>query len=429
MAVTQVYLWALVTVFLFLCGPAGYARVTRFKFLLFTALAGGYVLLMAALVLAGLVRRRSARPGGLLRRVGWGRWAAVAYLLVTWASALVSPHWPGTVVGVSRYEGALSITLYVLSFLLVSVYGRATRPLLGGLAGALGVFGVVCLLQLAGGNPLGLYPQGLTYADAYVAYPGAYLGTIGNVGLVAGFFSLTLPMLAYALVRLKGRARFLLMFPLALCLYVLVEMHVLAGFVGVGMGCLLALPVAGFCRGRYRAAAAVAIGCLLLAGLAAVYFVDFGSGLFHEAHRMLHGDFDERFGTGRVYIWKEVLARVPEGLWLGHGPDTMLRAGMEFRHYNELLGREAVSSIDMAHSEPLNVLYHQGILGLGAYLAFLAGLARRWLAAAPRDGRAALLGAGLLGYVLQSLFGYSMVLTAPFFWAAAGLLATRRVAP
>ncbi len=421
--VTQAYLFSLATVFLLLCGPAGYTRITRFKFMLFTCLSGGYVLAMAALSLPGLARRRGPGIKAALRRVTWPQWAAAAYLLATWVSALASPYWPHTFLGVSRYEGAASITLYVLSFLLISAYGKPTRLLLGALAGAMVVFGGLCALQLAGRNPFGLYPQGLTYADAYVAYPGAYLGTIGNVGLVAGFFSLSLPMLVYALIRLPARGRFWLLLPLALCLYALVRMHVLAGFVGVGMGTLLALPVAGFRKGRQRASAALAMGCALLAALELVYLVDAGAGLFHEVHQILHGNFDAGFGTGRLYIWQEVLARVPQRLWLGYGPDTMLRAGMQFRHYNALLGRQAVSSIDMAHSEPLNVLYHQGLLGLVTYIIFLASLARRWISAAPHNGAIALLGAGLLGYALQGLFGYSMPITAPFFWAAAGLLA------
>ena len=63
----------------------------------------------------------------------------------------------------------------------------------------------------------------------------------------SAFLSLVSPILLYALVRLSGRLRWPLLVPLALALVVLVRMSVMAGLIGAGAGCLLALPVAGVC--------------------------------------------------------------------------------------------------------------------------------------------------------------------------------------
>ncbi len=430
--VTLAYSLLVLTVFLLSCGPEGYRHIMEWKFGLFAGLCGGYILVMAGIGLWGAVKRRASGKGGdawppaafaLWKRSSWVQRFAVLYLLVTWGSALCSPYWPETVVGVSRYEGALSITLYVVSFLLVSIYGRA-RPVLlwtGGVV--LALFCGLCLVQFTGANPFGLFPEGLSYLDAYKAYSGAYLGTIGNVDLVGAFLSLAVPLLVYALLRLQNRRRFWLVIPLGLCLWVLIRMSVTAGFVGVGLGCALAFPVAGLTKKRSRLAAAGCLCVLALLGLGTIYYVDGGGELFHQLHQILHGQIEDSFGTGRVYVWRQVLQRVPEHPLLGFGPDTMWHSEMAFHNYNPVLGRMATSRIDTAHNEYLNVLYHQGLLGLGTFSAMLAALAADWIKSAPDSPVAAMLGAGLLGYCVQAFFSFSMPITAPFFWLAAGLLA------
>lgn len=171
----------------------------------------------------------------------------------------------------------MTITLYVGCFLLVSSFGRATPRMLAVTGAAAGAFSVLCIVQMAGWNPFGLYP----YADAYTAYSGAYLGTIGNVDLVAAFLCLCIPLMAVGILRLKDRARLILFVPLALSLWVLFKMWVLAGLVGVFAGGVLAVPVvvpAGQKEKRGLAVGIIAAGVL---AVAAAYLIDIGGGLFH----------------------------------------------------------------------------------------------------------------------------------------------------
>lgn len=422
--VTAGYLGAMATVFLLFWGFEGYGNITTPKFWAFCILSGVYVAFMAALAAARVIFGLTKKPWGeCLRHASPAQWAAIAYAGITWASAICSPYWPDTLWGISRYEGAATITLYVAVFLLVSVYGRPGRWLLWALAGAVTLFSALCLVQLSGFNPFGLYPQGYSYLDAGKAYAGAYLGTLGNVDLVAAFFSLVIPLLFYLLLRQKDLSRFLLLVPLGLSLWAAAWMGVSAGYLGIGAGCALAFPIAGATEKKHRAAAGALLGGALVLGLALVFFWDAGGGMLHEAHQMLHGEFDGRFGSGRVHIWQEVLQKLPGHLLLGYGPDTMLRAGLTpFTRYDAALGGTVVGHIDVAHNEYLNVLFHQGLMALAAYLAMLATLFYRWMHTAKTNTTAAALGAGTLGYCVQALFGFSMCITAPFFWLALALL-------
>lgn len=422
------YLILMASAFLLFPGTGGYRTIVDAKFLLFSLLSGGYVAISLLLMIEGALMglHRLPTPAVYWRSCTWAERFCLIYLLITWISALASPRFPETILGVSRYEGALSITLYGLSFLLVVRWGRIHAVLLIVFAAAMSLCSLLSLLQLTGANPLGLYPSGYTYFDGGVKYGGAYLGTIGNVDLLASVLALAIPVFWVALLRLPDKGRLWLFLPLILSLAVLIRMNVLAGYVGVLGSALLALPVILPVPDAFRKWLWLAAGLLVFLGLAAIYFVDFGSSLLQELHQLLHGKWDDSFGSGRLYIWRSVLTRVPQHLLLGTGPDTMLYAGIDaFTRYDETLGGTIVSYIDTAHNVYLNILYHQGLFALAAYLLMLGAAAWQWVKTAGRNPAAAILGAGVLGYCIQACFGIDMCINAPFCWLALALLVGR----
>ena len=404
-------------------GTQGFGGIAQAKYQMFLLLCGGYTALMLLLLAeSALVSGKKCRNlKVVLKETNWTQRFLALYLLFTWLSALLSPYFPETVIGVSRYEGALTISIYVVCFFLVRAYGRIDRVLITVFGAAVTLFDLLCIAQLYGGNPFTLYPVGYGYADAGVAYSGAYLGTIGNVDLVAAFFCLAIPAFWAAMLRSRDWQRWLLSVPLALSLFVLVKMNVLAGFVGVFAGGAIGYVVIAPVGETHRRALAAAFFCLVVGSLAALYCVDFG-GVFHELHSIMHGEISTTFGSGRIHIWEQVLSAVPEHFLLGTGPDTMLYGGLEaFTRYDEALGGTIVAQIDVAHNEYLNILYHQGIFALAAYLGALAAAAKKWLRDGGRNALVAVLGTMLLCYSIQAFFGFSMIMTAPYFYLTLAL--------
>ena len=411
---TRIYSYLMLTVFPLWCGCGGYRGIVDAKYPLFLLLCGLYVAAMTLLTL-----RTLPTPAALWRGASWTQRFVALYLLFTWLSAFFSPYFPETLVGVSRHEGALTITLYCLCFLFVSVYGKAERGMLCALGVTVLIFCILCICQLHGGNPLSLYPAGTTYFDANTTYPGTYLGTIGNVDLVAAFLCLVIPLFGVTLLLSRDKQRWWLLLPLIAALYVLLDMWVLAGIVGVFGGAVLALPMlCGDFRSRRRAALALGIG--LVGALFVLWRFDFG-GTLHELHELLHGNFDGSFGSGRIHIWCSVLREIPSHLWLGTGPDTMLRASLPpFERFDTARGVTVIARLDVAHNEFLNILFHQGIFALLAYLGALLSAAMRCLRS--RSAVAAALGTAVLCWCVQAFFGFSMFLTTPFFFLALALL-------
>ena len=400
-------------VLLFSFGSGGYTDIQDVKNRVFLLLFGGYLLLMLLFTLEMLLLRtiKLCSPGEL-----WRQSSAVQRLVALfWAasvlSALVSPHFPQTLLGMSRNEGLLTVTVYCGCFLCLSVYGRIKEYMLWVAGGAMSVFAVICLLQLRGLNPLGLFPEGYNYFDADIAYTGSYLGTTGNAGITAALLCLAFPVFWVLLLRLKGKTRLLLLIPAALCLAVLVQMRVEAGWAAVLVGtpvtCAAVIPM----KAGRRKWLWAGVAALFAAGLAWVFFGSH-SGSLLELQQVLRGNWDPSFGSYRADIWQKVLAKIPERLLLGAGPDTMLAAGIAV----------GVSPVDAAHNEYLNVLYHQGLLGLLCYGSALVVSAVGWLRRSPGNFRAAALGAGVLGYCIQACFSISMCQSAGLFWIVWALL-------
>jgi len=156
----------------------------------------------------------------------------------------------------------------------------------------------------------------------------------------------------------------------------------------------------------------------LLAGSAFLYIYSGFSadGTLSQIHRLLHGEWDESFGSGRLHIWQQTVALVKEAPLFGGGPDTLIHRGLEgFSRYNEVLKMTVSSEIDVAHNEYLNILVNQGALALCSYLAFLIFLFVRWWKS-EGNPRLAIAGAGAMFYCIQAFFGISMCLVTPYLW-------------
>ena len=416
----------LLIVFFFLFDQNGYLALLEAKWPAFLWICGGYAVLVPLLAAEQRLvsgPHSTGRSASLLKESSWTQRLLALYLLFTVLSAFFSGHPEAAWLGGARREGVLTIGIELFCFFAVARFGRA-RPWLVWLLGVVtGLQCLLCILQLSGGNPFGLYPDGLTYFDAGTAYSGAYLGTIGNVDFLGVYFSLAAPILWVSLLRLKNPWRWGLLLPLGLSLFVIWRMRVLSCLVGVGLGALIALPLVLPASKKARRGLALALGLCVLAGVLVLYFAPLPAGRLLSVQQLLHGNVDRAIDSGRLYIWREVLQRIPKHLLFGFGPDTMSLAGIPpFTRLDEATGQHLVAYIDAAHNEYLNILFHQGVFALlceaGALLAALV----RWARAARENAAAAILGAAVLSFAIQAFFNISMYITAPFFWLTLGLL-------
>ena len=211
---------------------------------------------------------------------------------------------------------------------------------------------------------------------------------------------------------------------LMLSVTVSVRMNVSAGLLGTAAGLVLPLPLA--LDEKKRRAATIIIGGVLLAAFLAVFLLPGLPGVLGEAHALLHGRAEDDFGSGRIYIWKNVWQAAKERPLFGGGPDTLSRRiTAYFERYDEAGHIVRRTGIDTAHNEYLNILANQGLFALLCWLGALGCSAVRFVRRAGERPAALICGSAVLGYCVQAFFGISMCLSTPFFVIAWAMLETR----
>lgn len=411
----------LFSVHLFVFGPEGYKNITLVKYISFVVLSGSYIAAMVVWIAAAGRHRGRIRTERAVSAAGA---LVTVYLLLTIVSALVSEFFPDTLIGGYRREGLLTIGLYCLIFLMLERYSWSGKWCIYVIGAAATLYASVCILQLLRINIFSLFPEGFDYYGAGEKYSGEFLGTMGNAGFAAAFFSLAAPVLLVYISRAKERMRLWLLLPLLMSIFVLLYSRIAAGILGFFAGIYLALPFV-FAEGKTRRIWLIGELVLAAAVLALIYVVDFEGGILYELHSILHGRFEDSFGTGRIFIWRNTLPLLTERPLLGGGPDTLARRiGVIFETVKED-GTVRKAAIDAAHNEYLHIAVCQGIPAAAAYIAALAFTFVRFLKSGSGDVVASALAAGLLCYSVQAFFGISMCIATPFFWAVWALLMRR----
>ena len=411
--VTDKYILTMLGLFPLFVGFHGYGAITASKFWFFAVVTGLWIAAALAMLLCGLVAgeryRLDVRPAHI---------AVGLFLAVSGVSAMNSPFGAQCLVGVSRYTGYLTDLLCAAAFFGVSQLAGPRRRYVW----AMGISAAVCcaisFLQLLGLDPFHFYPEGTNYYDKFVAYNSAFLGTIGNTGLLAAYLCLAGPLTAVCAVLSRQRRDRLLLVPAAMCLALLVLCDVDAGVLAL-FGCvLIAVPVVIRKERAARIAGAVS-GGTVAAGLGALWFWPGKSGTFYEMHQVLHGHLSDEFGSHRGQIWKRCWELFQEHPWLGGGPGTA--PGRILIQWTSDVRQQTVQE-DNAHNVYLGHLIDVGLLGAAAYVGALVCSAVTWVRRRHDGPVYPALGSAMVCYLIQDFFGMGLVLTAPMLWVLWGLL-------
>ena len=124
---------------------------------------------------------------------------------------------------------------------------------------------------------------------------------------------------------------------------------------------------------------------------------------------------DNSFGTGRVYIWKEVLKKSKDNLIFGVGVDNLYNS-FEPRLVDPVSGY----SVDKAHNDYLQKLVCEGIFSFICYIALLVIIVLDNFRS--KDKIRNILFLGLFAYITQIFFSISVIRVSPLYWIILGLL-------
>ncbi len=152
-------------------------------------------------------------------------------------------------------------------------------------------------------------------------------------------------------------------------------------------------------------------GCICV--LLVLYFVNFSSGMLYEMHELLHGNFDDDFGTYRIFLWKRTITLIPEFPIIGSGPDTFAIRFMA-KYTSDLAAVGPVTLNDTAANVYLTMLINIGIVGLINYLSFVFFQIKYGIK--KMNSYSSVLLIAIICYLLQDFFNLWLVIVTPIFW-------------
>ena len=367
---------------------------------------------------------------------------ASALLLWTVLSCLCSAYspetwWRGEA---ARYEGLASQLCYFVLFSCFFFSRVNLKPVMLSAAAGVTLFFVIVLLQRGGGNPLGLYPAGRSYA-----LNPEFQGTIGNIDMGTGYLLLLAGLFLYEILNQIKQLRFsvsharpechpdrseterrnlppqaliyavILFTALSITLYLIVTMDVQFGMISLAV--LFFVTLLRFLPQKARLPLLILV---IVLALLAVWFWPGQSGGVWELHEILHGRGRLSFGSNRVAVWLYSLRLSGESPFLGGGSGTFVSRFNRYLADNGLVipkeqdGKALPDYFDTPHNEYIAQLTDHGFPALLLFLALLLfSIFRR------RDGGLPLLtpcSAAVLCYAVQAFFSFSVCIVAPMFW-------------
>jgi putative inorganic carbon (HCO3(-)) transporter len=247
-------------------------------------------------------------------------------------------------------------------------------------------------------------------------------GTLGHPNFLGGYLVLTTPFFVSFAEQAWRNRRWVTLVALVLLIGVAGVVIVLtlsrAAWLAAGSAAIVLLG----CRCRTVKRAAAVLGLLALAAGVCVLILGatrVGPSLMERLRHLASG-------AGRWQIWEAAWKLFLDRPLLGWGPDTFQQAFGRHRPLDYAFV-EWDTTPTRAHNEILHVLATQGLLGAAALLVLIFSLVRGVIRAL-RDSTpenhpfAAALAASLMGFAVQSLFGYTVVSCGTLFLTCAAFL-------
>lgn len=409
------------------------------------------------------------------------------FLIINILSCFFSPYFSkyNLFVGVGRGEGLITLTLYCLTFLLISIFGKFNKRHIIYFVISSILINLISILQYIGFNPFNMYQDGIGTHNV------SFIGTIGNIDFVSAMYTILLTLSVCAFIFLDDNKYYKILYLISVYLgfFIFEVLDVLSGTVGFILTLIIVLPfIMTNCKRLYRLLIIIAtilfgyvtniiinpvyhyninklvldfqfnifafvltiiiITILLLAFilkrnvvyqiqsrkmikymyfgiilcsvlcLIFIYFIDINLGIIHEIHEMLHGNFNDEFGTYRVFLWKRALIIFTEYPIIGTGPDSFAVRFMD-KYTQDVINIGELTINDTAANVYLTMLVNIGILGLAAYISFISFLVYNSIK--NRNKYSNILLITIICFLIQDFFNLWTVMVTPVFFVLMAL--------
>lgn len=194
--ITEVYIVVMIMLFPLLVDSTGFFRILEAKYSYFLIINTIYIsVLFITILYYWFFKNTNIFKEIRIHKI---QWAVIVFLIINIISTILSPFLKeyNLFVGVGRAEGLISITLYCLSFLNITMFGEFKERYIVYFSVASIMVSSVAILQYIGFNPFNMYQNGIGTHNV------SFIGTIGNIAFVSAFYCiyLTISMASYIFI-------------------------------------------------------------------------------------------------------------------------------------------------------------------------------------------------------------------------------------
>ena len=479
--ISSVYVFVIIVLFPLIVDKTGFFHILECKWYSFVTISSFYILSMMGTYLYFLLIKKENALKYI--KINVIHWIAIAFWMINILSCLFSPFlknynlW----IGVGRGEGLIVQSLYILSFLLVSLFYHFKKKHILYFSISSILINTIAVLQYLGFNPLNMYQDGIGI------YNVSFLTTIGNIDFVSAIYCIlvTISIAAYIFLEEESKKEkivhllsillgfmmisiievasgklamfttLVIVFP-----FVILNNKRLSRLLDVAGTILLAYGLDYFLNPQYhysnntfrlypqfdwitilfivvcvllfflgniirnysfnnldnkkiiKGFYMCIIGCGVL-GIIVLFLFDFNIGMLHEIHELMHGNFQDDFGTYRVFLWRRTFQLFPQYPILGSGPDTFVIRFMD-KYTADIIALGEYSLNDTAANVYFTMLINLGMVGFITYLSFLGVQIKNGIQKMTPYSKVLFI--GLICFMIQDFFNLSVVIITPLYW-------------
>ena len=453
--ITNIYLIYILIFFILLIDKSGYRNILVFKWNIYVYVSIVYILTILIISAIKILNKSLSIKEFSFNKVYI---FALMYIFLIIISTLLSPYKGyNLLVGSPRMQGLMVNILYITSFIIVALTYKFNKNILYIALLPSIVLGIIIIVQKIGFNSV---MCGTDYCYSTI-------GNVDTVGLLyTMYITLSLTLFTFA----KELNKLYLGISVISSLIVMMIINVTSMYVSLFIIMLLILPYVVLCSkylNRYlciilsllsvilvfhidkyliilpimiivmcsmiivsikeyniinKRNIKVSYICLIIFSIILVlgiYFIDIKQGFIHELHSIMRGNFDDSFGTYRMFLIKRTVKMINiNHILLGSGVDTYYLLFMN-NYFNDLVSKGYVNINDSACNIYLTMLINIGILGLNSFIMFIISIFN--LIRNNINTISMCLLITILSYLIQGLFNIEVVIVTPVFYVLLSL--------
>lgn len=477
---TELYIFVIIIIFPLCVDSTGFFRILECKYRSYLIIAVTYIAIsLIAIIYYYIFHKVKPFKNIKLSKV---QYVVIAFWGINAISCVLSPYLTkyNLLIGVGRGEGLINISLYCITFLLISIFGKFRKRYITYFSISSICINTIAILQYIGFNPLNMYQEGIGTHNV------SFMATIGNIDFISAMYCilLTISFVAFVFLDEKLKYKIIHLISIFMGFFIFIIINVMSGRVAFLVIFALLFPIIITNSKRlYRTIIAmsmiilglavniiinptyhfniqkltldfqfneIAFALIVITGiflflskllyryeydlsknkkiiktlyiimivsiilvLIGLYFINFNSGILYEIHELLHGNFDDNFGTYRVFLWKRAFSLMNEHWLIGSGPDTFAVRFMD-KYTEDVKALGELSINDTAANVYITMLINIGVVGLAIYLLYIFlqlkdGLRRK-------NNYSFVLLIAILCYWIQDFFNLWVVIVVPVFW-------------